>query len=132
VVRLEIPPLRERIEDVPLLVQHFLAKHARSDGPITIEQDALERLMSHDWPGNVRELENVIESALALARGPRLRAADLPIGRSRAGAAAPQAAVRAGEAALAQLPLSLEAYERSALERALREAGGNATDAARR
>src|SRR5690606_40418634 len=67
VVRLEIPPLRERMEDVPLLVQHFLAKHARRGEPITIDEDALERLMSHDWPGNVRELENVIESALALA-----------------------------------------------------------------
>jgi two-component system response regulator HydG len=129
VVRLEIPPLRERIEDVPLLVQHFLDKHARRGEPVGIEEDALERLMSHDWPGNVRELENVIESALALARGPRLRAGDLPIGRSRAGAGAP---ARAGDSAPSGLPLSLDAYERSALERALREAGGNATDAARR
>jgi DNA-binding NtrC family response regulator len=124
VVRLEIPPLRERIEDVPLLVQHFLDKHARS---VVIAEDALERLMCHDWPGNVRELENVIESALALARGSRLRASDLPIGRSRG--AAP---TRGGEPAPAGIPLSLDAYERSALERALREAGGNATDAARR
>jgi two-component system response regulator HydG len=127
VVRLEIPPLRERIEDVPLLVQHFLDKHARRGEPMTIAEDALERLMCHDWPGNVRELENVIESALALARGSRLRAADLPIGRSRSTAPA-----RAGEPAPAGIPLSLDAYERSALERALREAGGNATDAARR
>ncbi|MEB2343639.1 MAG: sigma-54 dependent transcriptional regulator [Deltaproteobacteria bacterium] len=127
VVRLEIPPLRERIEDVPLLVQHFLDKHARRGEPMAIEQPALERLMSHDWPGNVRELENVIESALALARGPRLRASDLPIGRSRGTAAAAAVAP-----APTGLPLSLDAYERSALERALREAGGNATDAARR
>jgi DNA-binding NtrC family response regulator len=130
VVRLEIPPLRERIEDVPLLVEHFLARHARGGAPMAIADDALERLMSHDWPGNVRELENVIESALALARGPRLRAADLPIGRSRGGAGAPARA--GGEPAPGGLPLSLDAYERSALERALREAGGNATDAARR
>jgi DNA-binding NtrC family response regulator len=127
VVRLEIPPLRERIEDVPLLVQHFLDKHARRGEPMAIAQEALERLMSHDWPGNVRELENVIESALALARGPRLRAGDLPIGRSR-GTLAPAAAAPAPTG----IPLSLDAYERSALERALREAGGNATDAARR
>jgi len=130
VVRLEIPPLRERIEDVPLLAQHLLDKHARRGEPAAIDEEALERLMSHDWPGNVRELENVIESALALARGSRLRAADLPIGRSRAGATAP--APRATEPAPSGLPLSLDAYERSALERALREAGGNATDAARR
>jgi two-component system, NtrC family, response regulator HydG len=131
VVRIEIPPLRERIEDVPLLAQHFLDKHARARGAVSIDDAALERLMSHDWPGNVRELENVIESALALARGPRLRAADLPIGRSRT---APMAGSRAaaGESPPGGLPLSLEAYERSALERALREAGGNATEAARR
>jgi DNA-binding NtrC family response regulator len=130
VVRLEIPPLRDRIEDVPLLVQHFLDKHARRGEPVTVDEDGLERLMSHDWPGNVRELENVIESALALARGPRLRAADLPIGRGRGASATASRAV--GEPAPVGLPLSLEAYERSALERALREAGGNATDAARR
>jgi DNA-binding NtrC family response regulator len=128
VVRIEIPPLRERIEDVPLLVQHFLDKHWRRGQPVAgVEQDALERLMSHDWPGNVRELENVIESALALARGPRLRAADLPIGRPRR-----DAPRRGADPALGRLPLSLEAYERSALERALGEAGGNATEAARR
>jgi DNA-binding NtrC family response regulator len=132
VVRLEIPPLRERIEDVPLLVQHFLDKHRRRGQPVTgVEQDALERLMSHDWPGNVRELENVIESALALARGPRLRAADLPIGRPRRDAPR-RPGEEARDPALGRLPLSLEAYERSALERALGEAGGNATEAARR
>ncbi len=131
VVRIEIPPLRERIEDVPLLSQHFLDKHARTRGTVAIDDAALERLMSHDWPGNVRELENVIESALALARGPRLRAADLPIGRSRT---APMSASRvaAGETPPSGLPLSLDAYERSALERALRETGGQAREAARR
>ena len=121
VVRIEIPPLRERREDIPLLVQHFLRKHAdracRIEG---IEDDALEQLVRADWPGNVRELENVIESAIALAPGPRLRAADLPRAR-RGGAAAPLAA---------DVPLSLEAYERCALERALREAGGDAHRAA--
>ena len=70
VVRIEIPPLRERREDIPLLVSHFIAKHARRAHPIAgIEDDALELLCAHDWPGNVRELENVIESALALAPG---------------------------------------------------------------
>jgi DNA-binding NtrC family response regulator len=130
VVRIEVPPLRERIEDIPLLVQYFLEKHAAA-ADVGIDDAALERMMSHDWPGNVRELENVIESALALARGPRLRAADLPIGRSRT---AVGVATRSGarEAPSGGLPLSLEAYERSALERALREAGGNAPEAARR
>src|SRR5690606_23455115 len=102
---------------------------------LEIGDDALARLLEHDWPGNVRELENVIESALALARGPRLRASDLPIGRTRSaggGAGGAASARNADSHELADLPLSLEAYERSALERALRESGGNATEAARR
>jgi DNA-binding NtrC family response regulator len=83
----------------------------------------------------VRELENVIESALALARGPWLRAADLPMGRNRRAGpvVARRIAIEDAEAPeLGALPLSLDAYERSALERALQEAGGNATDAAHR
>jgi two-component system response regulator HydG len=129
VVRIEIPPLRERMEDVPLLVQHMLdERRAAGATVIGLGDDALARLLEHDWPGNVRELENVIESAVALARGPWLRAADLPLDRPRR--AAP--AARPSEPAGAPLPLSLAAYERSVLERALREAGGNATDAARR
>ena len=136
VVRIEIPPLRERMEDVPLLVEHFLARHRRAGRALEIGDDALDLLMGHDWPGNVRELENAIESALALARGPRLRAADLPLGRrhrpiAREGAVAAEGAAPPGAAGGA-LPLSLGAYERCALERALREAGGNASQAAQR
>jgi DNA-binding NtrC family response regulator len=124
VVRIEIPPLRERREDVPLLVHHFLRKHGGPQGRVTgIEDAALEALVLAEWPGNVRELENAIESALALAPGPLLRLADLPGARRRAPAAA--------AAPPADLPLSLEAYERCALERALRETGGDATRAAR-
>ncbi|HEX2483712.1 MAG TPA: sigma-54 dependent transcriptional regulator [Myxococcota bacterium] len=124
VVRIDVPPLRERMEDVPLLAAHFLAKHARPGQPgLELEPDALERLARYAWPGNVRELENAIESALALARGPRLRAADLPLG-------VPAAAER--EAPPAHIPLDLDAYERCALERALLECGGDATEAARR
>jgi DNA-binding NtrC family response regulator len=124
VVRIDVPPLRERMEDVPLLAAHFLAKHRREGVPgALLEPDALERLGRYAWPGNVRELENAIESALALARGPRLRAADLPLGLPAA------AEVRARPD---HLPLDLDAYERCALERALAEAGGDATEAARR
>ena len=129
VVRVEIPPLRERIEDVPLLVQHFMARHRRAGRASEIGSDALDVLMRHDWPGNVRELENAIESGLALARGPRLRAADLPLGRRHR---APPPPDGAAAAETADLPLSLDAYERCALERALRECGGNATQAAQR
>ncbi len=125
VVRIEVPPLRDRREDVPLLVHHFLRKHGRDGSRIEgIEDRALEQLVEADWPGNVRELENAIESALALAPGPRLRASDLVLGR-----AGPRAA---SVAPARDLPLSLDAYERCALERALRECGGDANAAAQR
>jgi two-component system response regulator HydG len=114
VVRIEIPPLRERAEDIPLLVHHFLAKYRRARGPIEeIEAGALEALSEAAWPGNVRELENAVESALALAPGPRLRAADLPFVRRGS---------RVSQHALPpNLPLDLDAYERAAIERALSE-----------
>jgi DNA-binding NtrC family response regulator len=66
VVTIGLPPLRERREDIPFLVQRFLG---RSDHPVTLRQDALDRIQSHDWPGNVRELENVITRAIVLAPG---------------------------------------------------------------
>jgi DNA-binding NtrC family response regulator len=123
VVRIAIPPLRDRREDIPLLVHHFLTQHrgphSRVEG---IEDDALEMLVRAEWPGNVRELENAIESAAALAPGPRLRLADF----RRARTAAPAAPDTSG------LPLSLLEYERAALERALRESRGDARAAARR
>jgi DNA-binding NtrC family response regulator len=124
VVRLALPPLRDRRADIPLLVHHFIAKHGGARAAVTsIEDDALALLVASDWPGNVRELENVIESAMALAPGPRLRAADLRRGpRPLAGRAAP----------VPEVALSLQAYERSALERALAETGGDATAAATR
>jgi len=66
VVSLSLPPLRHRKEDIPLLVQRFLS---RSQRPVTIRPDALDKIMSHHWPGNVRELENVIARAIVLAPG---------------------------------------------------------------
>jgi DNA-binding NtrC family response regulator len=124
VVRVDVPPLRERMEDVPLLAAHFLAKHARAgEAPASLGPEALEKLLRYGWPGNVRELENAIESSLALARGPSLSAADFSfeVPPGRAPAPAPDS-----------LPLCLESYERCALERALRECGGDASEAARR
>jgi len=125
VVRLALPPLRERREDVPLLAQHFLEKHRRPDSPVLgFEPEAVAALAARDWPGNVRELENAVESALALARGERLALPDFTLPGPRRAAAAPDAEPG--------LPLSLDAYERAVLERALRESGGDATQAARR
>jgi DNA-binding NtrC family response regulator len=68
VITVELPPLRERREDIPLLVQHFLEKYTEESrrAPIVLTPAALDRLMSYDWPGNVRELENVIERAVVL------------------------------------------------------------------
>jgi DNA-binding NtrC family response regulator len=127
VVRIELPPLRERADDIPLLAQHFLAKHRRADSPVAgFEPEALHALTRHPWPGNVRELENAIESALALASGPRLGVRDFRLGRARS----PGIALAAGPPG--DLPLSLDAYERSAIERALGECGGDAVAAARR
>ena len=71
VISVHMPPLRERKEDIPLLVEHFLNKHRFSPNspPARISEDALENLMRHDWPGNVRELENTIERAVVLSQG---------------------------------------------------------------
>ena len=75
---IDLPPLRERRDDIPLLVNHFLNKFcmATSRAMPQISADALEVLMRHDWPGNVRELENAVERALVVGRGPEIRPAD--------------------------------------------------------
>ncbi len=80
VIPIEIPPLRERIEDVPLLVRCFLEKHADLTGTDLKKMDAgaMERLTEYAWPGNVRELENAIERACALSDGGIIHASDLP------------------------------------------------------
>jgi len=80
VFTLELPPLRERSEDVPALADHFLAKLAERTGKEVhgFSGDVLDAFLHHGWPGNVRELENVVESALVRARGPKITLADLP------------------------------------------------------
>jgi two-component system nitrogen regulation response regulator NtrX len=79
VVPIQVPPLRERREDIPLLVEHFLSQFAQHDSvaPRSIDAAAIERLTAFDWPGNVRELRNTIERLLILAPGPRVTAADV-------------------------------------------------------
>ena len=74
VVAVQLPPLRERSEDIPLLVARFIDKlQPGGEGrePVVVSQDAMRRLMAYEWPGNVRQLENVIERALALGGGRR-------------------------------------------------------------
>ena len=79
VLTLKIPPLRERKQDIALLVEHFLERMARTAGVSrTISEEALRALEQYDWPGNVRELENSLDRACALSSGPTLQTADLP------------------------------------------------------
>jgi two-component system response regulator AtoC len=80
VVPIHLPPLRERREDIPMLVDHFIARfNERLKKQVTaVEPGAIERLVSHHWPGNIRELENVIERTVLFCEGPLIRLADLP------------------------------------------------------
>ena len=80
VVTLNLPPLRERRRDVPLLVEHFLAKHGPDLGERGVAPEALDRLVGHDWPGNVRELENVVQRAMVMATSGVILPEHLPIG----------------------------------------------------
>jgi two-component system response regulator AtoC len=84
VIHIHMPPLRERMEDVPQLVEHFLSKYrSRPEAiPTTISEEAMARLVEHDWPGNVRELENAIERAVVLSRGAAIMPEHLPLAES--------------------------------------------------
>ena len=128
VVPVVVPPLRERIQDVPLLVEHFIRRdnrrfHKRVEG---LSPEALAALNAYRWPGNVRELENVIERCVVLAEGPVIQLNDLPLDVSL-----PQQAtkVRAAEA----LPLNeaTDQFERQIVLRVLERVGWNLTEAGR-
>jgi len=80
VVFIQLPPLRERSGDTPLLAEHFLIKHSRETGKVVtgFSDEALAALTRYRWPGNVRELENAVERAVVLARRPQIQKEDLP------------------------------------------------------
>ena len=122
---IEIPPLRERREDIPLLARHFLDKHAeRADKSISgISTAALRLLLQHDWPGNVRELENAIERAVLLETDAVLQVGSLPLQLS------PAIAAGNDHSTLAAV-LPLVEVERQALVHALEVADNNVTQAA--
>ncbi|MCI0354222.1 MAG: sigma-54 dependent transcriptional regulator [Acidobacteria bacterium] len=125
VFKLRISPLRERRQDIPLLVGHFLERLARSTATEkTLSDDALQWLMGHDWPGNVRELENLIERAWALSAGPVLRAADFAT--TLQGTKAPRVDVATDDALV-----PLAELEMQAILTALRHVRGNKPLAAR-
>jgi DNA-binding NtrC family response regulator len=126
-----LPPLRDRREDIPLLVEHFLEKHARDAGKrITrVDKQAMEALAQHGWPGNVRELENVIHRTLLVSAGLELTLDDLPEGIGGGAMAAPS--VQVGDPAPAGKPKTLEEMEREAIIGALERNEGNLSDVAR-
>jgi DNA-binding NtrC family response regulator len=127
VVRLHVPPLRDRPEDIPPLARHFLERFAGRFGleALRVPDTLLERLRAHHWPGNVRELENALESLVALSPSDGLDLSLLPMGR---GAAAPAPV----EGTALGLKARVEAYEKGLVVEALRGARGNRSEAARR
>jgi DNA-binding NtrC family response regulator len=129
VVTIPVPALRERGEDTPLLVQHFLARDAERSGgeQRSIDPAALKALMENPWPGNVRELENVIERTLALCTGPIITLSDLPPLGVRSRMAAPLTKGLPFGEARKQLT---EQFEQEAIVIALSESEGNVTHAA--
>jgi two-component system response regulator HydG len=129
-VEVDLPPLRERREDMPHLVRHFLEEFCRQEEiePPLVRPEALELLMSHDYPGNVRELQNVVQGAVSLVDR-ETGEIDADLVRSMLGASSPpQGARRAAEEGG---PLDLASVERRHIERVLETTGGNKTAAAR-
>ena len=124
VVTVRLPPLRERPSDIPVLVDHFLAKYANREGrsDVGCAADARAALSRYAWPGNVRELENVIERALALSKNGFILAADLPVEIAGAAALPPPGLID-------DRP-TLEELKRRYLEFVLHETGGNKKRAA--
>lgn len=132
VVPVRTPPLRERPEDIPLLVQHFLRTAAESLGVPApdVPDDTMEYLSRYSWPGNVRELANAMERAVILARGRPMSTALFADHLHLLEAPTPRASgVAASEGA--ELPINLADLEAIAIERALEATGGNRTRAAR-
>ncbi len=125
VVPVRLPPLRERREDIPALIEHFVEKHALRLGrpPLPFDPAATRALLDHPWPGNIRELEHAVERGLLLAQGGAVTLADLPPELTPPPAA--EGAEDGGRYRRAR-----DAWERRWFEDLLREAGGNVTRAA--
>ena len=120
VLCIDIPPLRERREDIPLLADYFIRKvcaHTNRHDIPRLSGDVGELLMRYDWPGKVRELENAVERALVIGRGPELRACDFSF--------------QLAAAATTNTGRTLEEVERAHIERVWRECEGNHSKAAR-
>ena len=120
VFSIEVPPLRERPDDILPLANFFVEKYARAMGkpPLKVSPEAEAVLMSYRWPGNVRELENAVERAMVVGHGPALEVHDLPVTAQNGATDEPQAR-------------SLSALEKDHIGRVFRECGGNVTHAAK-
>ena len=134
VVQIDIPPLRERSEDIRALAEYFLQKFARAHGrPVhSIDPEAFELLMQFRYPGNVRQLENIIERGVALARGESLTKMELPKALREAGPEVPpiESVVQAFPPTGVDLEKMVDAFELEWIERALEASGGVKTHAA--
>ncbi len=127
-IPLELPPLRDRAEDIPELAEHFFVKAKEEQGrpDLVLPPGLLSRFQDYRWPGNIRELENVIERIVVLARGEEITLRDLPdfLRRERP-------AVDMLQLELPSRGISLEAVERELIVRALEKFHGNQTHAAK-
>ncbi len=126
VVPIQIPPLRDRKEDIPYLIDFFMKRYAREQ-QFVVEPEVIERLQQHDWPGNVRELENVIERAVVLSTDQRITIASLPSQLQRRTAARPDSA----ENFFQTEDMSLEEIEKKIILQTLERTGGNRSQAAK-
>jgi DNA-binding NtrC family response regulator len=134
VFQIQIPPLRARAEDIPVLAAHFLAqlanRYARKE--LVMGDDAMAALQAHDWPGNVRELRNVLERAVLLKRNGVLGEKDLMlVSMPRLASIVGAGAGPMANAGAQQAPVSLDMLEREHLQKALAQCGGNVTQAAK-
>jgi len=136
VIPIDVPPLRSREEDIPLLANHFLKRYAPAAGKniLRISHESIERLLAYDWPGNVRQLENTVERGVAMETGEVLNVA-APEERSKARIAAAALGASPGDSlGVPAEGIDMEAYvadlERSMLQSALRQSGGVQTRAA--
>jgi DNA-binding NtrC family response regulator len=129
VIPIQLPPLRDRRDDIPVLVKHFLEKFAPGT-PMQVSQDAMRSLMAYQWPGNVRQLENAIERAVALSAGRReVDVIDLPVEVQATPQDAAAPFVDFPDSGL-DLPAYLATIERELIQRSLERTGGNRNKAA--
>ncbi|HSR11470.1 MAG TPA: sigma-54 dependent transcriptional regulator [Thermodesulfobacteriota bacterium] len=129
VVTIALPPLRERKEDIPPLMEHFLKKYSRENKKeiSSFSKEATDRLLNYHYPGNVRELENIVERAVVLSRGAVITARDLPLNLQESEV---EDVLQKGTESRRSLPETLEEIERHRISRALQNQGGVQTKAA--